>query len=115
MNSKYDDSHRKRRHNGQGGPDRKQRPVFDQGTLYGFLFLNRCFVLKFFFSEKCWFCLASPYAEKHLVISIGEHVYLALAKGGLISDHLLITTITHFQSSSELSKEILDEIEKFKV
>lgn len=59
--------------------------------------------------------MASPQAEKHLVISIGEHVYLALAKGGLVPDHLLITTITHFQSTSELSKEVIDEIEKFKV
>ncbi|XP_032360999.1 CWF19-like protein 1 isoform X2 [Etheostoma spectabile] len=32
-------------------------------------------------SGPCWFCLASPQVEKHLVISIGTHCYLALAKG----------------------------------
>lgn len=35
-----------------------------------------------FDQSKCWFCLASsPDVEKHLVISVGEFCYLALAKG----------------------------------
>jgi hypothetical protein len=29
----------------------------------------------------CWFCLSNPKVEKHLVISVAEESYLALAKG----------------------------------
>ncbi|XP_069960745.1 CWF19-like protein 1 isoform X2 [Cherax quadricarinatus] len=62
----------------------------------------------------CWFCLASPEVEKHLVVSVGDHVYLALAKGGLVSHHLLILPITHFQSTADLDDDSTQEIEKFK-
>lgn len=62
----------------------------------------------------CWFCLASPEVEKHLVVSVGEHVYLALAKGGLVPEHLLILPITHFQSTSDLDGDSRQEVEKFK-
>lgn len=56
-------------------------------------------------SGPCWFCLASPEVEKHLVVSVGNHAYLALAKGGLVSEHLLILPITHFQSTPDLDDD----------
>lgn len=31
--------------------------------------------------STCWFCLSSPKVEKHLVVAVGDHAYLALAKG----------------------------------
>ncbi|XP_056131910.1 CWF19-like protein 1 [Lampris incognitus] len=62
----------------------------------------------------CWFCLASPQVEKHLVISIGAHCYLALAKGGLTPHHVLILPIGHYQSVVELSSEVVEEMEKYK-
>ncbi|XP_035468284.1 CWF19-like protein 1 isoform X1 [Scophthalmus maximus] len=62
----------------------------------------------------CWFCLASPQVEKHLVISIGTHCYLALAKGGLTPHHVLILPIGHYQSVVELSSEVVEEMEKYK-
>jgi hypothetical protein len=46
----------------------------------------------------CWFCLASPEVEKHLVVSVGTQCYLALAKGGLTENHVLILPIGHYQS-----------------
>ncbi|XP_039276496.1 CWF19-like protein 1 [Nilaparvata lugens] len=84
-------SGRKRRHDGS---DKRQRPTFDQ--------------------DKCWFCLASPEVEKHLVISIGTEVYLALAKGGLVPDHLLILPVAHHQSTSSVPSTVSDEIKQFK-
>ncbi|XP_023598993.1 CWF19-like protein 1 isoform X3 [Myotis lucifugus] len=63
----------------------------------------------------CWFCLASPEVEKHLVVNIGTHCYLALAKGGLSDDHVLILPIGHYQSVVELSAEVVEEVEKYKV
>lgn len=66
--------------------------------------------------EPCWFCLASPDVEKHMIISIGEHTYLAMAKGGLTDDHLLILPIGHHRSTVELvdNQELNEEITKFK-
>lgn len=65
-------------------------------------------------SGPCWFCLASPQVEKHLVISIGTHCYLALAKGGLTPRHVLILPIGHYQSVVDLSSEVVEEMEKYK-
>ncbi|XP_068134376.1 CWF19-like protein 1 isoform X2 [Hyperolius riggenbachi] len=62
----------------------------------------------------CWFCLASPEVEKHLVVSIGEHCYVALAKGGLTSDHVLILPIGHYQAIVDLSSDVVEECEKYK-
>uniref|UniRef100_A0A8B9T3K4 CWF19-like protein 1 n=1 Tax=Anas platyrhynchos TaxID=8839 RepID=A0A8B9T3K4_ANAPL len=62
----------------------------------------------------CWFCLASPEVEKHLVVSIGTHCYLALAKGGLLPDHVLILPIGHCQSVVDLSPEVMEEVTKYK-
>ncbi|OWA51988.1 CWF19-like protein 1 [Hypsibius exemplaris] len=63
---------------------------------------------------KCWFCLSSPDAEKHLVVSVGLHTYIALAKGGLTADHVLILPITHLRSYPELDDEAATELEKYK-
>ncbi|KAM6895333.1 CWF19-like protein 1 [Xenentodon cancila] len=65
-------------------------------------------------SGPCWFCLASPQVEKHLVVSIGTHCYLALAKGGLTPRHVLILPIGHYQSVVELGSEVVEEMEKYK-
>lgn len=61
----------------------------------------------------CWFCLGSPQVEKHLVVSVGTETYLALAKGGLVDDHVLILPIGHYQSSVSAPLEVIDEIEKY--
>ncbi|XP_077449775.1 CWF19-like protein 1 [Stigmatopora argus] len=63
---------------------------------------------------ECWFCLASTEVEKHLVVSIGTHSYLALAKGGLNAGHLLILPIGHYRSTVELASEALQEMDKYK-
>nr|CAH7744738.1 unnamed protein product [Callosobruchus chinensis] len=67
-----------------------------------------------FDQSKCWFCLASPSVEKHLIISVGNHSYLALAKGGMVEEHFLICPIEHHQSSIAQPDEVLNEINKFK-
>lgn len=84
----------KRKRNNKKGFKKRPRPEFDQG--------------------KCWFCLASPNVEKHLVISVGDVAYLALAKGGLVNEHLLILPIEHHQSFLTLPEPAQNEIKKFK-
>ncbi|MFT7812632.1 CWF19-like protein 1-like [Arapaima gigas] len=62
----------------------------------------------------CWFCLASPEVEKHLVVSIGTHCYMALAKGGLTPDHVLVLPVGHYQSVVDLGAEVVAELERYK-
>lgn len=64
--------------------------------------------------DSCWFCLANPKVEKHMVVSVGEHCYLAMAKGGLTNDHTLIIPINHHQSSVTVDDDIMQEIETYK-
>ena len=68
-----------------------------------------------FDQNKCWFCLSSQDVSKHLVISVGKEIYLALAKGGVVDDHFLISPIMHHQSLSTLSSEIRLELQLYKV
>ncbi|XP_046435510.1 CWF19-like protein 1 [Neodiprion fabricii] len=91
MDSKDD---KKRSKNRDGGFHKKPRPEFDQA--------------------KCWFCLSSPEVSKHLVISVGTEVYLALAKGGLVDDHFLILPVTHHASLSILPDNVAKEMKAFK-
>ncbi|KAJ6654040.1 hypothetical protein lerEdw1_007549 [Lerista edwardsae] len=65
-------------------------------------------------TAACWFCLASPEVEKHLVVSVGTHCYLALAKGGLSPDHVLILPVGHCQSMVELASEVVEEVEQYR-
>lgn len=64
-----------------------------------------------FDQAKCWFCLSSPDVSKHLVISVGNEAYIALAKGGLVEDHFLILPISHYQSLSTVPESVEKEIE----
>ncbi|GAB0092798.1 CWF19-like protein 1 homolog [Sergentomyia squamirostris] len=71
-------------------------------------------IRKEYSQETCWFCLSSANVEKHLIISIGESFYLALAKGPLNDQHILIISISHVQSVSLLSEDEFAELERFK-
>lgn len=65
--------------------------------------------------DSCWFCLSNPAARKHLIADIGEEVYLALAKGPLTGEHVIIVPIEHVSSTAttDLSKSLKDELENY--
>jgi len=65
-------------------------------------------------AASCWFCLSSPEVEKHLIVSVGNHMYLALPKGGLTEDHVLILPIACIANQISLPEEALEELKKFK-
>ena len=65
-------------------------------------------------SGPCWFCLSSAEVEKHLIVSVGTHCYLALPKGGLTEDHVLILPIGHHANLVDLPEEVEQEVTKFK-
>ncbi|XP_036363456.1 CWF19-like protein 1 isoform X2 [Octopus sinensis] len=65
-------------------------------------------------SGPCWFCLRGEKVEKQLVVSVGETTYMALAKGAMVPDHVLILPIGHYQSTVVAPSEVVEEIEKYK-
>lgn len=64
---------------------------------------------------SCRFCLATEHVSTHLILSVGNENYLALAKGGLTEDHALILPIVHVSSSLELSNEQRTEMDRYKL
>ncbi|CAM9534173.1 unnamed protein product [Chrysoparadoxa australica] len=64
--------------------------------------------------KDCWFCLASPQLEDHLICSVAEEVYLAQPKGALVPDHTLIVPIAHTTRYSELTAAGMGEVEQYK-
>ncbi|XP_059633104.1 zinc finger CCCH domain-containing protein 64 [Cornus florida] len=64
-------------------------------------------------SKDCWFCLSSPKLESHLITSIGEHYYCALAKGPLVQDHVLMVPVEHLPNTLSLSPECEMELARF--
>ncbi|XP_020978175.1 zinc finger CCCH domain-containing protein 64-like [Arachis ipaensis] len=64
-------------------------------------------------SNEYWFCFSSPNVESHLIISISENHYLALAKGPLVEDHVLIVPVEHMPSTLSLSSEFEVELCQF--
>jgi hypothetical protein len=53
--------------------------------------------------DSCWFCLSNPAARKHLIVDIGDEAYVALAKGPLTADHIIIVPIEHVSSTTSMS------------
>ena len=62
--------------------------------------------------QDCWFCLSSPACEQHLLISVGEQIYLTLPKGGLTNGHTLLVPIEHVDRIE--SQLIVEEMQKYK-
>ncbi|KAI9982833.1 hypothetical protein PInf_006623 [Phytophthora infestans] len=63
---------------------------------------------------ECWFCLSTPTLERHLIVSIGQEAYLAMPKGAICGDHVLIVPIAHEESTLKLSDDTWREMERFK-
>ncbi|CAH8566185.1 unnamed protein product [Heterobilharzia americana] len=64
--------------------------------------------------DSCWFCLGNPQVKKHLIVSIGTQAYVALPRGSIVPDHVLILTIGHHQSWVACPDYVRVEIEEYK-
>ncbi|CAH8853099.1 unnamed protein product [Trichobilharzia szidati] len=64
--------------------------------------------------DDCWFCLGNPEVKKHLLVSIGTQVYVALPRGPIVPDHVLILTIGHYQSWITCPDYVREEIQAYK-
>lgn len=61
--------------------------------------------------EGCEYCVDSKNMLKHLMVSCGSKVYLALpAKQSLVTGHCLITTIQHATCVTSLDEDVWEEI-----
>ncbi|XP_021859400.1 zinc finger CCCH domain-containing protein 64 isoform X1 [Spinacia oleracea] len=64
-------------------------------------------------SKECWFCLSSPSVESHLIITVGENLYCALAKGPLVDDHVLLLPVEHSPSTLSLPPDSQSELYRY--
>lgn len=61
--------------------------------------------------EGCEYCVDSKNMLKHLIISCGNKVYLAVpARKSLVKDQCIITTIQHNTCVTALDEDIWEEI-----
>lgn len=65
-------------------------------------------------NAECWFCLSSSGVATHLIASIGTEMYLALPKGPLVDDHVLVLPVQHVACVADVSADGEDELEKYK-
>ncbi|CAK9252595.1 unnamed protein product [Sphagnum jensenii] len=63
--------------------------------------------------EDCWFCLASPTLKAHLLLSVGQHAYLALPRGAVCTGHVLVVPIECVPSRLLLSSEAKKEVNRY--
>lgn len=70
--------------------------------------------------ELCFFCLSNPKVETHMIVAIGKHSYLTIAKGPLtlptkaldLSGHGILIPIEHSPTAS-LPQETIEELLAF--
>ena len=63
--------------------------------------------------QSCWFCLSNPNFDERLVVSVGEHTYLAMDKGAITPSHTLIIPIEHLPSTLVLPEAAFAEVHKY--
>jgi len=63
----------------------------------------------------CWFCLSNTdKVETHLISSIGDNVYIALPRGPLHPQHIMILPVSHTPYTSALPEEARAEMANWK-
>jgi len=64
---------------------------------------------------SCSSCLDSSALRKHLIISLGDHSYLALPPGcGRLPGQLRIVPVSHAAAMTEVDEEVYAEVNRFK-
>ncbi|KAG2490789.1 hypothetical protein HYH03_010711 [Edaphochlamys debaryana] len=63
--------------------------------------------------DGCWFCLGSVAADTELVASVGDELYVALDKGPITPEHVLVVPIDHHPASVALAPSAFAEMERY--
>jgi diadenosine tetraphosphate (Ap4A) HIT family hydrolase len=65
--------------------------------------------------KDCWFCLASPTCEKHLIVSVHDECYIAMPKGPVHPEgHVLIVPVNHSGKGALMNRSVAAEMEDLK-
>ncbi|CAD7939930.1 unnamed protein product [Amoebophrya sp. A120] len=43
----------------------------------------------------CWFCLANPKFQRHMLVAVNPHLYVATAKGGINEGNMILCPVKH--------------------
>lgn len=62
----------------------------------------------------CWFCLASPACEKHLIVGVFDTCYAAQPKGPCHPGHVLLVPVQHDSSGALTNPTVAQEMEELK-
>lgn len=62
----------------------------------------------------CWFCLASPTCEKHLIVAVYDECYIAMPKGAVNDFHALIIPVEHGGEGALVNRKLAPEMESVK-
>ena len=64
--------------------------------------------------ESCYLCFGSKSFKKHLVISVGQNVYLSLpSRESLVEHHCLLSPLEHVSCSPALDENVWEEMRSF--
>jgi diadenosine tetraphosphate (Ap4A) HIT family hydrolase len=64
--------------------------------------------------KDCWFCLASPCCEKHLITGVYDSCYITLPKGPIHPGHVLIVPVQHTSQGALKDPIVAQEMETIK-
>jgi diadenosine tetraphosphate (Ap4A) HIT family hydrolase len=62
----------------------------------------------------CWFCLASPACEKHLIVGVFDSCYAAQPKGPCHPGHVLLVPVQHDSSGALTNATVSREMDDLK-
>ena len=62
----------------------------------------------------CWFCLASPTCEKHLIVAVHDQCYVTMPKGAVNESHVLIVPVEHSSDGAMVNRKLAPEMELVK-
>lgn len=94
----------------KGGPQQKSGD--GGGNTLGLKFNKRHFPPDS--RTDCWFCLASPTCEKHLIVAVFDECYVAMPKGGVNDYHALIVPVEHGGDGALVNRKLAPEMESVK-
>jgi len=64
---------------------------------------------------NCSFCFGSARCNKHLIVSMGKSVYLALPeKASLVEGHCLIVPMGHIEAGTAMDEDVWSEVQDFR-
>ncbi|KAF4672969.1 hypothetical protein FOL47_011158 [Perkinsus chesapeaki] len=63
--------------------------------------------------QDCWFCLANPNLERHMIFAANLEAYLSTAKGPINDLHMILCPVTHFACSTHCSEQVFTAMNKY--